>query len=246
MTNVNIADFGFAEVRTDKKTAMVGGIFSQVAPYYDQMNDIMSGGFHRCWKSAAVAFAAIRPGMTILDLACGSGDLATRLLPYMTPNGHVILADINPAMLALARRRLQNYRTAQFTQCNGESLPFAGGSFDRIFIAFGLRNITYRQQALAEMHRVLRPGGQCIIVEFSPPQGVLAALRRRLLLAALPRLGQWCFDDADSYRYLAESILRFPPRENLAAMMQNAGLARVQWLNLAAGMVLLHHGRRLS
>ena len=167
MTNVNIADFGFAEVRTDKKTAMVGGIFSQVAPYYDQMNDIMSGGFHRCWKSAAVAFAAIRPGMTILDLACGSGDLATRLLPYMTPNGHVILADINPAMLALARRRLQNYRAAQFTQCNGESLPFAGGSFDRIFIAFGLRNITYRQQALAEMHRVLRPGGQCIIVEFS-------------------------------------------------------------------------------
>ena len=193
MTNVNIADFGFAEVRTDKKTAMVGGIFSQVAPYYDQMNDIMSGGFHRCWKSAAVAFAAIRPGMTILDLACGSGDLATRLLPYMTPNGHVILADINPAMLALARRRLQNYRTAQFTQCNGESLPFAGGSFDRIFIAFGLRNITYRQQALAEMHRVLRPGGQCIIVEFSPAARRLGRIAAAFIACRIAAFGAVVF-----------------------------------------------------
>ncbi|MDM5148148.1 class I SAM-dependent methyltransferase [Candidatus Persebacteraceae bacterium Df01] len=246
MSGNDTADFGFSDVAADRKAALVGSVFSQVAPYYDRMNDVMSLGLHRLWKNAAVAVAAVRPGMKVLDLACGSGDLAARLLPQVAPHGKVTLADINANMLAGARARLRGHLDARYTRCNGESLPFSSCSFDRVLIGFGLRNVTQRETALAEMYRVLRPGGLCLIMEFSPPQGILAPLQRHYLTAILPRLGKRIANDTDSYRYLGESILRFPDRHRLSSMMEVVGFSRVQWLNVAAGAVMLHYGRRLS
>lgn len=239
------ADFGFADVAAAAKTGMVGEVFSQVAPYYDRMNDLMSAGLHRWWKNTAVLLCGARPGMRVLDLACGSGDLAMRLLPRIRPGGLVTLADINAEMLAVARQRLPQ-PAARFLRCNGESLPFAAASFDRVIIGFGLRNITNRQAALAQMRRVLKPGGLCLIMEFSPPQGLLAPLQREYLTRVLPQLGRRFFNDEASYHYLGESILRFPDRDALSAMMIAAGFARVECLALPGGMAVLHRGRRLQ
>ncbi len=240
------ADFGFADVAAEDKTAMVGEVFSQVAPYYDCMNDLMSVGMHRLWKRAAVLLCNARPGMHLLDLACGSGDLAKRLLPKIAPHGQLTLADINENMLASAKMRIK-HEGVRFTRCNGESLPFANGSFDRVIIGFGLRNITHRQTALAEMHRVLRPGGLCLIMEFSPPsdKGLLATAKRHYLTSTLPCIGDFFYNDAKSYRYLGESILRFPSRQTLVTMMQEAGFGQVQYFPLAAGAVCIHRGRNV-
>lgn len=240
------ADFGFADVATGDKAALVGGVFARVAPYYDRMNDLMSGGAHRVWKSAAVLFGELRPGMHVLDLACGSGDMAARILPQVTPGGQVALADRSAPMLRSAHKRLGGRAETRFALCDGESLPFADCSFDRVFIAFGLRNITRRELALSEMRRVLRPGGMCIVLEFSPPRGVLAQCKRQGLLSVLPRIGRYCFNDEDNYRYLGESIVRFPPPEQVSGMMTQAGFARVQHADLAAGIVTAHRARRLS
>ncbi|MGI9297261.1 MAG: ubiquinone/menaquinone biosynthesis methyltransferase [Gammaproteobacteria bacterium] len=239
------ADFGFAEVDAESKSALVGGVFSRVAPYYDRMNDFMSGGMHRLWKNIAVSRGDLRPGMRVLDLACGGGDIAARVLPRIVPGGRITLADANAEMLAAARRRIR-HPAARFALCDGESLPFAEHSFDRVFIAFGLRNITRRERALCEMRRVLRPGGMCVVLEFTPPEGMFSALRRRYLISVLPRIGECCFGDAESYRYLGESILRFPPRDALSEMMRAAGFARVECADVAAGIVAAHRARRLS
>ena len=237
------ADFGFADVNIENKARLVDGVFSQVAPYYDRMNDIMSAGLHRRWKNTAVFLGGVRPGMRVLDLACGSGDLAARIFPKIAPNGEITLADANAEMLNLAKRRLPQARAVR---CSGESLPFAESSFDRVFIGFGLRNIARREKALSEMRRVLRPGGAAVVLEFAPPLGAFAAAKKCHLKTALPFLGKIFFNDEKNYRYLGESILRFPPPQKLAGMMRTAGFARADFFNIAAGTVFLHRGRRLS
>ncbi|MBE8158597.1 MAG: ubiquinone/menaquinone biosynthesis methyltransferase [Betaproteobacteria bacterium] len=236
------ADFGFADVAVQDKTPMVDGVFSQVAPYYGRMNDIMSAGMHRIWKDAAVFFGGVRPGMRVLDLACGGGDLAARVLPKIAPGGQLTLADINAPMLELARKRLPG---ARFVRCNGEQLPFAEGSFDRVFIGFGLRNIARREIALSEMRRVLRPGGLAAVLEFAPPRGFFVGAKKWYLRAGLPFLGRVFFNDANNYRYLGESILRFPPPQQLAEMLRAAGFVRADFLPVAAGAVYLHRGRKV-
>ena len=242
------ADFGFADVAAAEKDALVGGVFSQVAPYYDRMNDVMSFGLHRLWKRAAVQLLAVRPNKRVLDLACGSGDLSV-LLRRRLAAGLLVAADINADMLALGRRRLQESPTAAAplaVQCDAQSLPFADGAFDRVICAFGLRNTTCRLTALREMRRVLRPGGLCVILEFSPPRGWLRAVRHYHLTAGLPLLGKLFFGDESSYRYLGESIVRFPPPEQLRDMMHDAGLARVQDIALPGGAAWVHRGWRLE
>lgn len=239
------ADFGFANVGADEKAALVGGVFSKVAPYYASMNDVMSAGLHRRWKSAAVLLSGARAGMRVLDLACGGGDLAKKFLRRVTPGGGVVLADINAEMLDSARSHIA-HPDAQFIRCDGESLPFENGEFDIVSCGFGLRNMTRRDRALEEMRRVLRPGGLCMILEFSPPTGPLAGLQKRYLSSALPAMGKMLFNDAESYRYLGESIMRFPARDQLEEMMRNAGFARADSLNLFGGVVLLHRGRKLD
>lgn len=252
----DFADFGFADVRADEKTALVGDIFSRVAPYYTRMNDLMSGGMHRLWKSAAVARGGLRPGMRVLDLACGDGDIAKRVLPRISPGGVLALADANDKMLAAARRRFSAFAESknfndtnnaiQFVHCDADSLPFAECNFHRVFVAFGLRNFARRERALSEIRRVLRPGGMCVILEFTPPEGAFASLQKQYLLSVLPRIGECFFNDAESYRYLGESVLRFPSPRKLAAMMADAGLARAEYAVAGTGLVALHSARRLS
>ena len=246
MTAPESVDFGFADIPPDEKRRRIGDLFEQVAPYYDRMNDAMSLGAHRLWKSAAVLMMNIRPGMRALDLAAGTGDLSARIAPKLRPGGQLIAADRSAAMLAAAARRFQNDPAVLPVQCDAENLPFPAERFDRVVVAFGLRNIADRPRALAEMHRVLRVGGGAFVLEFSPPQGdsVSARLRRAYLKNALPRIGKIAANDEASYRYLAESILRFPPPAELAQMMRDAGFANPDWITFAAGTVRLHRGRR--
>ena len=239
-------DFGFADIPPDEKRRRVGDVFARVAPYYDRMNDAMSLGTHRVWKRAAVALINARPGMRVLDLAAGTGDLAARIVPDVRPGGQVVVADISAPMLAVAAERFQNAPEVLPTRCDAENLPFPDARFDRVVIAFGLRNIANRPKALAEMRRVLRVGGRAFVLEFSPPQGgsVSAKIRRAYLEKALPRIGKAVARDESSYRYLAESILRFPSPADLAEMMGAAGFAKADWLTFAAGTVCLHRGLR--
>ena len=251
-----VVDFGDTNVSAEEKSRLVNNVFSQVAPYYDRMNDLMSIGLHRCWKNIATLMCEVRPNMRVLDIACGSGDIAARLLPEVAgeraarrriknnSRGFVTLCDINPNMLAVAKKRI-HHPAARFALSNGETLPFANNSFDRAIICFGLRNITNRQQCLNEMFRVLRPGGMGVIVEFSPPQGKLAHVKRRYLSSILPALGQYFFNDRDSYRYLGESILRFPDRQAIISAMQCAGFSKVSYIDLGGGIALLHRGRKI-
>ena len=233
------ADFGFADIPAAEKTRRVGEVFSAVAPYYDRMNDILSAGLHRCWKSAAAEMLGVRAGMRVLDLASGSGDMAVRLAKRCGAGG-IVLSDINPAMLAAARRRLPD---AAAVLANGEQLPFAARSFDRIVIAFGLRNVTHRRRLLGEMHRVLATGGRYGILEFSP-RAHFPRAHRAYLTRALPQLGRLAAGDAASYRYLGESILRFPAPAQLAELLAAAGLPDARVHTFAAGAVCLHHGWR--
>lgn len=233
------ADFGFSDIPAAEKTRRVGEVFSAVAPYYDRMNDLLSAGLHRGWKTAAAEMLAVRAGMRVLDIASGSGDMAVRLARSSGAGG-ITLTDINPAMLAGARRRLP---AAAAVLANGEHLPFAARSFDRVVIAFGLRNVTHRARLLREMHRVLRNGGRYGILEFSP-HGHFPRLQRGYLTRGLPLLGALAAGDAASYRYLGESILRFPPPAQLTAMLAAAGLPDARVHRFAAGAVCLHHGWR--
>ncbi len=240
--------FGFETVATSAKAQRVRGVFDSVAERYDIMNDLMSGGLHRLWKRYTIDHAGIRPGHTVLDLAGGTGDLAMTFARQAGPHGYVVLADINAAMLAKGRARLVDAGIAgnlAVAQVDAENLPFADGSFDCVTIAFGLRNVTDKDRALASMWRVLKPGGKALILEFSKPLDALQPLYDLYSFRVLPALGKLVAGDEASYRYLAESIRMHPDQHTLLAMLQAAGFERCRYDNLAGGIVALHIGYRL-
>ena len=235
--------FGFEQVTPEEKTRRVRGVFDSVAGRYDLMNDLMSWGMHRAWKRFAIAASGVRAGARVLDVAGGTADLARLFAARVGPTGSVVLTDINGAMLAAGRDRMLNEgRLMPAVQCNAEALPFPAASFDCVSIAFGLRNVTRKELALAEMRRVLRPGGVALILEFSRVWAPLKPAYDWYSFNVLPRLGQAVAHDADSYRYLAESIRVHPDQQELGTMMESAGFERVEWFNLSAGVVALHRG----
>jgi demethylmenaquinone methyltransferase/2-methoxy-6-polyprenyl-1,4-benzoquinol methylase len=235
--------FGYEQVTPEEKTRRVRGVFDSVATRYDLMNDLMSLGMHRAWKRFTIAASGVRPGARVLDVAGGTADLARLFAARVGATGSVVLTDINSAMLAAGRDRMLNEgRLIPAVQCNAEALPFRAGSFDCVSIAFGLRNVTRKDAALAEMRRVLRPGGVALVLEFSRVWAPLKPAYDWYSFNVLPRLGQAVAHDADSYRYLAESIRVHPDQQELGAMMETAGLERVEWFNLSAGVVALHRG----
>ncbi len=238
--------FGYQSVAKEEKATRVAAVFDSVATRYDLMNDLMSAGLHRLWKSFTVAQAAVRPGMKVLDVAGGTADLARAFARRAGPSGEVWLTDINASMLRIGRDRMIDDGFAQpVAQCDGEHLPFPTGYFDRVSVAFGLRNMTHKDAALAEMARVLKPGGRLLVLEFSKVWKPLAPLYDLYSFTVLPRLGRLVAGDTDSYRYLAESIRVHPDQETLKSMMEDAGLSRVRYFNLAGGVVALHEGIRL-
>ena len=244
----NTTHFGYQSVRAADKASMVRGVFDSVATRYDLMNDLMSGGLHRLWKRHTIDQAAARPGDVILDLAGGTGDLARAFARKVGDDGHVVLADINAAMLMQGRSRLVDAGVAgnlSIAQVNAEALPFADSSFDCITIAFGLRNVTDKDAALASMYRVLKPGGKALILEFSRPSEAVKPAYDLYSFKVLPALGKVIAHDAESYQYLAESIRMHPDQETLKGMMENAGFERCRYDNLAAGIVALHIGYRI-
>lgn len=241
----NQTDFGFQKVEETEKAKKVAEVFDSVATRYDIMNDLMSAGLHRLWKLFALARAAVRPGMRVLDIAGGTGDLARAMARDAGATGEVWLTDINRSMLSVGRDRLLDDGLVLPTAvCDAERLPFPSGYFDRVTVAFGLRNMTHKAVALAEMARVLQPGGKLIVLEFSRVNPLLAPAYDWYSFNVLPRLGQWVARDSASYRYLAESIRMHPDQEALKGMMQAAGLGHVQYFNLAQGVVAVHEGVR--
>jgi demethylmenaquinone methyltransferase / 2-methoxy-6-polyprenyl-1,4-benzoquinol methylase len=237
--------FGFQSVAEEDKARRVAGVFDSVAGRYDLMNDVMSAGLHRLWKRCLVEHSQVRPGECVLDLAGGTGDLARLFAGRVGADGTVVLADINRSMLLQGRDRLLDAGAlVPLAQCDAEALPFPTGTFDCVAIAFGLRNVTRKERALAEMARVLRPGGRALVLEFSRVWKPLAALYDAYSLQVLPRLGQLVAGDAASYRYLAESIRMHPDQDTLKQMLEAAGLEQVDYLNLTAGVVALHRGFR--
>jgi demethylmenaquinone methyltransferase/2-methoxy-6-polyprenyl-1,4-benzoquinol methylase len=237
--------FGFEQVPEEEKAARVAGVFDSVAQRYDLMNDVMSAGLHRLWKAFTVRHANVRPGMKVLDIAGGTGDLAKAFARRAGPTGEVWLTDINRSMLVEGRDRLlDSGLTLPLAQCDAEKLPFPQGYFDRVSVAFGLRNMTHKDSALAEMARVLRPGGRLLVLEFSRIWQPLAPLYDAYSFNVLPWLGKRLAGDSESYRYLAESIRMHPPQDELAQLMERAGLEDVQWFNLTAGVCALHVGTR--
>lgn len=238
--------FGFEQVGWDEKVRRVGAVFDSVADKYDVMNDVMSLGVHRLWKRYAIELSGVRKGQRVLDLAGGTGDLATRLARLAGPQGEVVLADINAAMLARGRARLLDQGIAgnvRFVQANAECLPFPDNHFDCITIAFGLRNVTHIDAALASMFRVLKPGGRLLVLEFSKPVlPGLNAVYDAYSFHLLPKLGKLIANDEESYRYLVESIRKHPDQETLKGMMEKAGFERAHYFNLSGGIVALHKG----
>ena len=235
--------FGFEQVDVGEKAERVRGVFDSVAGKYDLMNDLMSAGLHRFWKRFAVSASGVRPGMRVLDLAGGTGDLAQLFSERVGVSGEVVLTDINSAMLAFGRDRLLNAgRLVPVVQCDAEKLPFPDERFDCVSIAFGLRNVTHKENALAEMRRVLKPGGVAVVLEFSKVWQPLAPAYDWYSFNVLPRLGRLVAGDDASYRYLAESIRMHPDQATLAAMMEQAGFGGVEVHNLAAGVVAVHLG----
>ena len=241
-------DFGFARVPWDEKRRRVAGVFDSVADSYDLMNDAMSLGVHRLWKRFAVEQTGARPGQRVLDLAGGTGDLAARLARLVGPGGEVVIGDINASMLQVGRERLLDRGIAanvRFVQADAESLPFPDRSFDCITIAFGLRNVTDKPKALQSMFRTLKPGGRLLVLEFSKPSlPGLAPLYDLYSFRVLPLMGRLIARDADSYRYLAESIRMHPDQDTLKGMMEQAGFEDCDYLNLSGGIVALHRGFR--
>lgn len=237
--------FGYTTVPAEEKARKVGAVFDSVAERYDLMNDLMSAGLHRIWKRFTTELAALRPGQRVLDIAGGSGDLALAMARRVGPYGKVVLTDINANMLKRGRDRLIDRGiVADVLQCDAEKLPFASAYFDCVTVAFGLRNMTHKEQALGEMARVLRPGGRLLVLEFSKVRAPLQRAYDAYSFGLLPRLGQWIANDAQSYRYLAESIRMHPDQQSLARMMREAGLEQVEYFNLSAGIVAVHRGYR--
>ncbi len=235
--------FGFQQVDATQKAHRVRGVFDSVAARYDVMNDLMSMGLHRAWKAYAVAVADARPGDRVLDVAGGTGDFARALAKKVGPRGTVVHTDINEAMLRRGRDRLlDDGLVLPTTLCDAEHLPFETGSFDLVTVGFGLRNMTHKDRALAEMNRVLRAGGRLLVLEFSKVAPPLAKAYDWYSFQVLPRLGQWVAGDAQSYRYLAESIRMHPGQAELKSMMKVAGFGHVDVHNLSAGVVALHVG----
>jgi demethylmenaquinone methyltransferase/2-methoxy-6-polyprenyl-1,4-benzoquinol methylase len=237
--------FGFRDVAVEEKQRHVRDVFDSVADNYDLMNDMMSFGIHRLWKRFAINMAGLQPGQQVLDLAGGTGDLTRLMSPRVGTDGHIILSDINAAMLAVGRERLLDsgiQGNVTFAQANAEQLPFPENSFDLVTMAFGLRNVTDKQRALHAIHDILRPGGRLLVLEFSRPVKALKPAYDFYSFNILPRLGRLIAKDEDSYRYLAESIRMHPDQQTLQGMLEQAGFERCDFHNLAGGIVALHRG----
>ncbi|MCZ2414824.1 MAG: bifunctional demethylmenaquinone methyltransferase/2-methoxy-6-polyprenyl-1,4-benzoquinol methylase UbiE [Burkholderiales bacterium] len=243
MSEPRTTHFGYESVDEAAKATRVAGVFHSVAARYDLMNDLMSAGLHRLWKAFTIGQAAVRPGMRVLDVAGGTADLARAFARRVGPEGQVWLTDINASMLAVGRDRMVDDGCLQpAVQCDAEALPFPDGYFDRVTVAFGLRNMTHKERALVEMQRVLASGGRLLVLEFSQVRKALAPLYDLYSFSVLPWLGKRVAGDEASYRYLAESIRVHPDQETLKGMMEAAGFSRVRYFNLTGGVVALHEG----
>lgn len=242
----NTTHFGYKDVPTEEKQAMVADVFHSVAAKYDVMNDLMSFGVHRLWKRFTIDMSGVRPGNKVLDLAGGTGDLTKKFSKIVGPSGKVVLADINSSMLEVGRERLTNQGyvgNIEYVQANAQYLPFEDNTFDVITIAFGLRNVTDKDEALRSMLRVLKPGGRLLVLEFSQTNNPLLKKAYDLYsFTALPLMGKLVTNDSESYKYLAESIRMHPDQETLKGMMEDAGFNRVSYHNMTGGMVALHRG----
>ena len=235
--------FGFTEVEESEKARKVAEVFDSVASRYDLMNDLMSVGMHRAWKFFTLNVAGVRPGHRVLDLASGSGDLARGFARRVGPGGQVVMTDINGPMLARGRDKLLDAgQVLPTVQCDAEKLPFPDDHFDCVSVAFGLRNMTHKERALAEMRRVLKPGGCALILEFSKVWEPLQPLYDTYSFKVIPKIGRWVAKDEASYQYLAESIRMHPDQQTLKTLMTGAGFDSVDWFNLSAGVVALHRG----
>lgn len=233
--------FGYKTVPEDQKARHVAEVFDSVATRYDIMNDLMSAGMHRLWKSFTIAQSGVREGSRVLDVAGGTGDLSLAFAKRVGKSGQVWLTDINNAMLSRGRDRLLDRGfLLPVTQCDAEKLPFPDDWFDCITVAFGLRNMTHKDAALTEMRRVLKPGGRLLVLEFSQVWKPLAPLYDFYSFKVIPRVGEWVTNDSASYQYLAESIRMHPGQEELKSLMERVGLERVEYFNLALGVVALH------
>lgn len=245
MDDRSTTHFGFQEIAEGEKAQRVADVFDSVAQRYDLMNDVMSGGLHRLWKTFAIAKSGVRDKARVLDVAGGTGDLALAFAKKLGSNGEVWLTDINNAMLTRGRDRLcDRGAIVRVAQCDAEKLPFPDDFFDCVTVAFGLRNMTHKELALAEMRRVLRPGGRLLVLEFSHVWAPLAPAYDYYSFKLIPRLGKLVTHDEASYRYLAESIRVHPDQETLKRLMEEAGLESVDYFNLAMGVVALHRGFR--
>jgi demethylmenaquinone methyltransferase/2-methoxy-6-polyprenyl-1,4-benzoquinol methylase len=239
----NSTHFGFKTVAESDKAAKVADVFHSVAQRYDVMNDLMSVGLHRVWKRFTIEASGIRPGNRVLDVAGGTADLTRLFLKKVGSSGQVWLTDINSSMLSVGRdRMLDEGQAVPVAQCDGEKLPFPDNYFDCVSVAFGLRNMTHKERALADMYRVLRPGGRLLVLEFSKVWKPLAPIYDAYSFKLLPFMGKLVAKDADSYQYLAESIRMHPGQEELKTMMEHAGFAKVDYHNLSGGVVALHKG----
>jgi demethylmenaquinone methyltransferase/2-methoxy-6-polyprenyl-1,4-benzoquinol methylase len=238
--------FGFEKVDEHDKAKRVAGVFTSVASKYDIMNDLMSAGLHRLWKRFAIGVSGVRRGQRVLDVAGGSADLSRLFLKEVGETGQVVLTDINNAMLRVGRDRLLDEGlTTPTAQCDAEHLPFPDNYFDCVSIAFGLRNVTHKDAALREMRRVIKPGGRVIVLEFSKVAKPLEKAYDLYSFKVLPKMGKLIANDAESYKYLAESIRMHPGQEELKKMMEEAGLERVEYFNMTGGVVAVHRGYKL-
>jgi len=242
----NTTHFGYRTVERSKKAGQVADVFHSVASKYDLMNDLMSMGVHRLWKRFTIELSGVRPGHRVLDIAGGTGDLTMKFSDIVGPKGQVVLADINASMLAVGRSRLLDrgyLGNIEYVQADAEHLPFPDNSFNAVSIAFGLRNVTDKDQALRDMARVLKPGGKLLVLEFSKPSNpLLSKAYDSYSFTALPLMGQLIAGDSASYQYLAESIRMHPDQDTLRDMMENAGLVQCRYHNMTGGIVALHSG----
>lgn len=241
--------FGFETVNTEDKVKRVGEVFHSVARKYNVMNDVMSFGMHRLWKRFAIQHTGLKPGDIALDLAGGTGDLTKLLAKQVGNTGRVILSDINASMLNEGRDRLTDeniIENVSFSQVNAEELPFEDNSFNAAIISFGLRNVTHKEKALRSMHRVLKPGGKALVLEFSTPQNpLLKKIYDKYSFSFIPKFGEWVAQDKDSYQYLVESIRMHPDQKQMLAMLEEAGFEKANFYNLAGGIVALHYGYKI-